>query len=153
MNYEVHPLSRPQCIMKKSAIFIKICNSKKRTLSHVIFCSLLSGGLRNLWSELVEITSASSFHGAQAFISPPVNKMMCTSSWGRAKVFEVYGIKHLEDIQEFYWRHLVSSKQDIHEENWILEITGPKCKSEFMKIHGLHLCIKVFWCEKTVMVY
>lgn len=33
-----------------------------------------------------------------------------------AKVCGLHGIKHLEDI-EFYWRHLVSSKQDIHEQN------------------------------------
>ncbi len=33
-----------------------------------------------------------------------------------AKVCGVHGIKHLEDI-ECYWRHLVSSKQDIHEQN------------------------------------
>ncbi len=58
-----------------------------------------------------------------------------------AKVCGVHGLKHLEDI-EFYWRHLVSSKQDIHEQNWILEITGqPVCETcEFMKIHGPHRC-------------
>lgn len=105
-----------------------ICNSKK----HISSAKKMTRNLLinrqislNLWSELVEITSANSFHSALVFISPPANTIMCTSFWGRAKVCEVHGIKHLEDILPFYWRHLVSSKQDIHEQNWILEITGP----------------------------